>query len=77
MNETPLSIAICEDTESDRNLLQNQLAESGFAVEYESFSSGEELLLAFLPGKYDVIFLDIYMDGINHQHRAYTGKLSS
>lgn len=64
MNEAPLHIALCEDTQSDRELLERQLAESGFAVEYESFSSGEELLLAFLPGKYDVIFLDIYMDGI-------------
>lgn len=64
MNETPLSIAICEDTESDRHLLQNQLAESGFAVAYEAFSSGEELLSAFAPGKYDLIFLDIYMGGM-------------
>lgn len=64
MNEMPLSIALCEDTKSDRDLLQNQLAESGFAVRCEAFSSGEELLSAFAPGKYDLIFLDIYMGGI-------------
>lgn len=61
---TPLKIAICEDTPADADYLLSHLEEIGIAVEVEAFSSGEALLLAFLPGKYDLIFLDIYMSGI-------------
>ena len=62
--DTPLKIAICEDTPADAELLLSHLAEIGIAAESEAFSSGETLLAAFLPGKYDLIFLDIYMGGI-------------
>lgn len=61
---TPLKIAICEDTPADAELLLSHLAESGIAAAAEAFSSGEALLTAFLPGKYDLIFLDIYMGGM-------------
>lgn len=62
--DAPLKIAICEDTPADAELLLSHLAEIGIAAEAEAFSSGEALLAAFLPGKYDLIFLDIYMGGI-------------
>lgn len=62
--DTPLKIAICEDTPADTDLLLSHLREIGIVTEIEAFSSGEALLSAFLPGKYDLIFLDIYMVGI-------------
>ena len=36
----------------------------------DRFSSGEEFLGAFTAGKYDLIFLDIYMDGITGMETA-------
>lgn len=62
--DTPLKIAICEDTPADTDLLLSHLREIGIVTKIEAFSSGEALLSAFLPGKYDLIFLDIYMVGI-------------
>lgn len=62
--DTPLQIAICEDTPADAELLVSLIAGSGVAARREVFSSGEALLAAFAPGKYDLIILDIYMDGI-------------
>lgn len=61
---TPLQIAICEDTPADAELLVSHIMESNIASRHETFSSGEELLAAFMPGKYDLIFLDIYMGGM-------------
>lgn len=61
--DTPLKIAICEDTPADADLLLSHLTEINMVAEIETFSSGEALLAAFLPGKYDLIFLDIYMGG--------------
>ncbi len=60
----PLYVAVCEDTKSHADWLLALLAQSGFAPRCDAFSSGEALLAAFAPGKYDLIFLDIYMDGI-------------
>ena len=62
--DMPLKIAVCEDTLADSDLLLHHIAESGIAAEREVFTSGEALLSSFLPGKYDLIFLDIYMGGI-------------
>lgn len=62
--DTPLQIAVCEDTPADAKLLVSYLLESGIACSSDVFSSGEALLKAFAPGKYDLIFLDIYMSGI-------------
>ncbi len=62
--DAPLKIAVCEDTSADADLLLSYLAKSGIAAEWEAFTSGEGLLAAFLPGKYDLLFLDIYMSGI-------------
>ena len=61
---TPLQIAICEDTPADTGLLISYIMGGGIACRCEAFSSGEALLETFQPGKYDLIFLDIYMDGI-------------
>jgi two-component system LytT family response regulator len=62
--EPPLSIAVCEDNPADAALLLSHIRGSGIAHWCETFSSGEALLAAFAPGKYDMIFLDIYMAGL-------------
>ena len=57
------------------------------AVEFEihCFSSGEDFLKHFEPGGFDVVFMDIYMQGMSgqslysdfsdHQHGAYAGGI--
>lgn len=62
--DTPLQLAICEDTPADAELLASHLMGSGIANCCEVFPCGEALLAAFAPGKYDLIFLDIYMGGM-------------
>jgi DNA-binding LytR/AlgR family response regulator len=61
---TPLKIAVCEDCPADTERLLSHIAQSGIAAEWEAFSSGEALTEAFRPGKYDLIFLDIYLGGM-------------
>lgn len=63
MNEQ-LRIAICEDNPADMELLFSCITESNMNIHPDRFFSGEDLLTEFLPGKYDVIFLDIYMSGM-------------
>ena len=62
--DTPLQIAICEDAPADAELLVSYIMGSGIACRCEAFASGEALLETFQPGKYNLIFLDIYMDGM-------------
>lgn len=61
---TPLKIAVCEDNEQDISCLLACIAASAIPVECEAFSSGEALLAAHQTGRYDLIFLDIYMNGL-------------
>ena len=65
-----MRIAIVDDCRSDEKhlveMLSSQLEKRGYAlVEFDTFSSGEALLEALQPGKYDAIFMDIYMQGLN------------
>ncbi len=62
--DTPLNIAVCEDNPADTALLLSHITHSGIAARCEAFPSGEALLAAFRPGKYDLVFLDIYMEGL-------------
>lgn len=62
--------AIVDDRTDDRTILFRELdsvlRERGYSVDtIDQFSSGEEFLASFTPGKYDLIFFDIYMGGIN------------
>jgi len=59
-----LNIAICEDNSDDMDLLVRAVKKSDIPANLECFSSGDELLLDFIPGKYDLIFFDIYMEGL-------------
>ncbi len=59
-----LKIAICEDSSDDTNLLIGAIERSDIPANWDCFVSGEELLSNFIPGKYDLIFFDIYMEGL-------------
>lgn len=59
--DIPLKIALCENSLADREELLIIIENFHVPYECDSFSSGEELLIEFAPGKYDLIFLDIYM----------------
>ena len=63
--DTPLNIAVCEDRPGDRDLLLERIAACGIPARCETFACGEDLLAAFAPGRYDLIFMDIYMTGMN------------
>jgi len=56
-----LQIAVCEDNPSDVALLESHIAKSGVPTQRHSFGSCQELLSGFTAGKYDLIFMDIYM----------------
>lgn len=71
-----MRIAIAEDKPDDRNRLVSDLRK--WAMENNIplspppalYESGEALLEHFSPEKYDVIFLDIFMEGINGMETA-------
>lgn len=64
-----MKIGICEDQEGERTCLKELLLqysqEQCCCVEVEEFSSGEELLAAFAPHTYSLLFLDVYMGDLN------------
>lgn len=56
-----LRIAICEDTEPDLKHLKGLIERSGIHFSLDVFTSGEDCIAAFTKGKYDLIFLDVFM----------------
>ena len=62
--ETPLRIAICEDSREDEEKLLNVLKNCSVSNEPQVFRNGESLLESYRPGQYDLLLSDIYMDGI-------------
>lgn len=64
-----MNVAICDDNAKDAKLICDLLREhfdkNGFAGECHTFESGEALADAFAANPFDVVFLDIYMDGMN------------
>ena len=59
-----LHIAICEDTKSEQEKLVSMLAASPVPHSCTLFQSAEELLAVYAPMKFDLLLMDIYMDGI-------------
>jgi len=63
-----MKIAVVDDQAAERGALLGIIREYGAAhaleLEPVEFSAGEDLLLAFRPFAFSVIFLDIYMDGM-------------
>lgn len=66
-------IAVCDDDPSDRQhlvaLIRRYLDQKDHVATIDEFSSGEELLAAG-PDNYSILFLDIYMAGINGMDAA-------
>ncbi|MDI9497692.1 MAG: LytTR family DNA-binding domain-containing protein [Bacillota bacterium] len=62
--ETPIQIAVCEDVPGDVERLLHCIDESGLPVACRVFTDCAALLADFAPGKYDLIFLDIYMNDV-------------
>lgn len=65
-----MKIAVVDDIKTDRDKLSAiarvKFLERGFPVTViNSFDSGDALLEQFKAGRYDFIFLDIFMDGTN------------
>ena len=65
-----LRIAITDDLNSEREKLSSAIIapfeKVGLNVgNIDEYTSGEELLRQFSAGRYDLIFLDIYMGGMS------------
>lgn len=71
-----LHLAVCDDRTEDRERLCRLLEEYGqcnnLELTIDQWSTGEEFLLAFAPGRYQLLFLDIYMKQINGVETART-----
>lgn len=69
-----ISVAICDDLAEERvylsALIRNYFQKGPHTVGLSTFGSGDELLNTFRPGRYHVIFLDIYMDGLSGMETA-------
>lgn len=71
-----MRVAIIDDMPQDRHRLSAEVSRWArqqslpLAVPPDLFESGEEFLGNFSSGKYDVVFLDIYMGGINGMDTA-------
>ncbi len=63
-----MEFAVCDDSAADRNTLiamvQQYCGQRGIPAKILQFSRAGELLQEFTPGRYHVVFLDIYMPGI-------------
>ncbi len=62
--ENLLQVAVCDDNPKDLAALDGLIKKSGIAAKRHTFSSGEDFLAAFRAGRYDLIFMDIYMKGM-------------
>ncbi len=69
-----MNAALVDDLESDLRILENLLKEyfslQGLEFHGSFFLSGEQFLSAFCPGRFDMIFMDNLMDGINGMETA-------
>lgn len=71
-----MKIAIVDDIAQDRkilgNYLKNYMTQKQLSYKLVEFESGESFLDAFHPGIFFIVFLDIYMSGINGLETAKT-----
>ena len=71
-----LHLAVCDDRTEDRERLCRLLEEYGqhnnLELSVDQWSTGEDFLHAFVPGRYQLLFLDIYMNQLNGVETART-----
>lgn len=69
-----MTIAIVDDTLQDRMTLETMISryfsDRGEEIQADKFSSAEEFFKSFGPGRYSVIFFDIYMGKMNGMEAA-------
>lgn len=63
--EEAIRTAVCEDSVEEQERLLTLIRGCGIPTQIDVFSSGEAFLSAFTSGKYDLIFMDIYMSGMS------------
>lgn len=67
-------IAITDDCPADRrelhDLLERYFHARRLQADYAYFSSAEELLESFIPGRYQILFQDIYLTGLTGMEAA-------
>lgn len=59
--QRPLRIAICEDDQKDRDHLICLLSECDPLCQIETFDRGKTFLDEYTPGRFDLLFMDIYL----------------
>lgn len=65
-----MNIAIIDDLREDIMLTEKYIRNyftnyhSSIKPDIDLYSSGEEFLDSFKPNKYEIVFIDIYMNGI-------------
>lgn len=59
-----LYVAVCEDDQEEQQKLLSVLHKSEFPLETAVYSCGEDFLKEYRQGKFDLIFMDIYMGEI-------------
>ena len=62
--DSPLRIAICEDSPADAQRLAGILKKSAIANEPTLFCCGEDLWQVYQPHSFDLLLADIYMTGM-------------
>lgn len=60
-----LQIALCEDDRDETEHLIKLIRSGTVPVNISAFDSGEAFLKAHQPGRFDMVFMDIYMGGIS------------
>ena len=60
-----LLIAVCEDLQAERDALSAALEQSAIPSACTVFPSGEALLADYRPGSWDLILMDIFMEGMS------------
>lgn len=60
-----LLIAVCEDDRADCEQLCGLITASGIPSSVTVFERGEDFLAAWQPGRFDLVFMDIYLDRLD------------
>ncbi|MCI8512251.1 MAG: response regulator transcription factor [Lachnospiraceae bacterium] len=61
----PLQAAVCENDQNEQEKLLAILQKSELPVEASVYCCGEDFLRDYQRGRFDLVFMDIYMDGLN------------